>query len=181
MLKSKIYSSRGGNLSEEHPDKRSTVLSCDNSSLLVTSHRKSRWHKLKALLFPCLKNNKRLAEKYAEAKVEWEKSEAHRIAEQAAEISARKDLLKQEEVKEFSKIIDEIFKADGLPPAAKMLKLTKLMENNPQIMTQINKVEELFEKLHLEKFMDIEFKNEYRKPLLTTNVGKSENKANLPR
>ena len=168
-------------MSQEHLDERMKIQACDNSGLQPKFHKRTRWQRFITALFPPLKNSKRLAEAYAEAKVEREKGEAYRIAEQTAKISARKDLLKQQEVKEFNSIIDEIFKSDGLPPAAKMLKLAKLVENNPQIMIQINKVKELFEKLHLEKSMDIEFMNESHKPLLTTSMGNSKNKVDAPR
>jgi hypothetical protein len=95
-----------------------------------------------------------LSEQYAEAVVHREQSEAHRVAEQAAEIAARKDLIRQKEVQEFSRSVDEIFVADGLPPIAKALKLAKLMESNPHVEAHIGAAKEILKELPLQKFMD---------------------------
>lgn len=108
------------------------------------------WQKLKNALIPHLKHGRRLAEAYAEATVQKEYSEARKIAEEAAEIAARKDLIKQEEVKEFAGIVDSIFAADDLPQTAKALKLAKLMENNPEVAVQLTNAKEIFDRLRPE-------------------------------
>lgn len=53
---------------------------------------RTRWERFKFWLFPHFKKSEELAEAYAEAKVEKEKSEERKRTEEAAEIAARKDL-----------------------------------------------------------------------------------------
>ena len=52
-------------------------------------------------------------------------------------------------MKNFNLEVDAIFMEDGLPEAAKMLKLAKLLEANPDIAEQIDKVSGILEKLCL--------------------------------
>lgn len=126
---------------------------------------RTRWERFKFWLSPHLKKNEELAEAYAKAKVEKEKSEARKRTEEAAEIAARKDLTRQKEVKEFCNIVDVIFADDGLPPGAKALKLAKLMEENPQVAAQLDKIKDLIEKLALSKGLNIEVVDESHKAL----------------
>lgn len=121
---------------------------------------RTRWEAFKFFLFPHLKKSKELAEAYAEAKVEKEKSEARKIAEEAAEIAARRDLTKQQEASEFNAVIDDIFADDGLPPGAKALKLAKLMEKNQQVSAQIDKFNEIVQELGLKKGLNIDVEEE---------------------
>jgi len=125
----------------------------------------TRWERFKFWLFPHLRKSGELAEAYAEAKVEKEKSEARKRTEEAAEIAARKDVTRQEEVKEFCSIVDGIFADDGLPPGAKALKLAKLMEENPQVAAQLDKIKDLIEKLALNKGFNVEVVDESHKAL----------------
>jgi len=117
---------------------------------------RTRWECFKSWLFPHMRKSKELAQAYTEAKVAKEENEALKIAEEAAEIAARKDLTKQQEASEFNKLIDDIFADDGLLPGVKALKMAKLMEKNPKIATQLDKVKDIIEKLALKKGLNIE-------------------------
>ena len=57
----------------------------------------------------------------------------------------------REAVEKFNKNIDDIFKEDGLPDSAKMLKLAKLIAENPDIVEQLDKVNGIIEKLGWER------------------------------
>jgi hypothetical protein len=99
------------------------------------------WERFEFFLFPHLKRSKELAEAYAEAKVEKEKSEARKTTEQAAKIAARRDLElerkripDQEEIREFNAAVDNIFSDDRLPEQAKALKFAKLIEKNQGLL-----------------------------------------------
>ena len=116
----------------------------------------TRWESFKLFLFRRLRKSKELAEAYTEAKVAKEQNEARKIAEEAGEIAARKDRTRQQEASEFNAIIDDIFSDDSLPAGAKMLKLAKLMEKNPQLASQLRKVKEIIEELGLKTGLSIE-------------------------
>lgn len=126
---------------------------------------RTRWQRFKFWLFPHLKKSRELAEAYAEAKVEKEKSEARKTTEEAAEIAARKDITRQKEVREFNIIIDDIFKDDTLPPGAKALKLAKLIEKNPQVAKQLQRVKDIIENLALKKGFNIGVVDDSQKSL----------------
>ena len=97
-------------------------------------------------MFPYLIRSKELSCEYTEAKVEKERSEARKVAEEAAEIAAKRDLIRQKSAKEFGIVIDDIFADDGLPLSAKALKLSKLMEENHGVLAQLEKAEKIIEK-----------------------------------
>lgn len=123
----------------------------------------SFWYRFKAFVCPWLRQSEDLVEAYAKAKVEREENEARKIAEEAAEIAARKDVTRQKEVKTFNAIIDDIFKDDTLPMGAKALKLAKLIENNPQVAKQLENVTDIIEKLALKKGLNIEVVDDSQK------------------
>ena len=92
--------------------------------------------KIRTWLFPRLKESERLTLEYFEAEIHKRQSEADKI-------TAQKDLLKQKEVLEFNRIINEIFKDDGLPQAAKYLKLAKVFEKNPHVLKHFKNVKNI--------------------------------------
>jgi hypothetical protein len=92
------------------------------------------WQKIKTWLFTRLIESERLTLEYFEAEIHKKQSEADKITAQAKNITAQTEVLKQKEVLEFNKIINEIFKDDGLPKAVKYLKLAKILEKNPHIL-----------------------------------------------
>jgi hypothetical protein len=113
-----------------------------------------------------LKRSRELAYAYTEAKVEKERGEARKVTGEADEIAARKDLTRQKEVKEFNRSVDDIFKNDGLASGAKVLKLAKLIEKNPQVVEQLEIAEEVIGMLALKKSINIEVVEESKKVLL---------------
>ena len=125
------------------------VRSHQETGVLIPSGKRTCWQRLKATLFPHLKRSKELAYAYTEAKVEKERSEARKIAEEATEIAAKKDLIRQKSAKEFVAVVDDIFTDDGLLLGAKALKLAKLMEENPRVLMQLEKAEKVIEKFSL--------------------------------
>lgn len=84
----------------------------------------------------------KLSKEYAEAKVEKEKNEAQKIAEEKYAIAAQSALIRQEELRRFFFLIDDIFDNDGLPMIAKRLKLAKLLEKYPELLAQLNKTKD---------------------------------------
>ena len=149
----------------EQPSKYLKVRSHQETFVSIRSGNRTRWQRLKATLFPRLKRSKELAYAYTEAKVEKELNEARKVAEEADEIAARKDLTRQKEVKEFNRSVDDIFKIDRLASGAKIIKLAKLIEMNPQVVAQLKKVEEVIETLALKKALNIEVDDESKKAL----------------
>jgi len=127
------------------------IQSRKDTNVLEHSRKRTRWQRFKAILFPYLSRSKDLAYTYTEAKVEKERSEARKIEEEANEIAAKRDLIKQKSAKEFGYVIDEIFADDSLPAFAKALKLAKLMEENPQVVAQLERAEEVIDKFSLNK------------------------------
>lgn len=124
---------------------------------------KRLWSRFKRWLFPHIYKTEKLATEYAEAKVQKEKSSARKIAEEAADIAAKKDterakkaLLDQEEVLKFNSAVDDIFGDDGLPEEAKVLKFAKLMEKNPRVIEQLDRVKEVIERLRLTRGVSID-------------------------
>lgn len=63
---------------------------------------------------------------------------------------------KQKEVQEFNKAVDDIYADDGLPESAKKLKFAKLLENNPGIEKQVERINTIIEKLSYNKGMVFE-------------------------
>lgn len=133
----------------EQPSEYLKIQSRKDTNVLERSRKRTRWQRLKATLFPYLRRSKELAYAYTEAKVEKERSEARKIAEEAAEIAAKKDLIRQKSAKEFCAVIDDIFADDSLPPVAKALKLAKLMEENPRVVAKLERVEKIINKFGL--------------------------------
>ena len=151
-----------GEQSAEYLQDRSRQDECTS----ILSGNRTRWQRLKATLFPYLKRSRELAYAYTEAKVEKERGEARKVTGEADEIAARKDLTRQKEVKEFNRSVDDIFKNDGLASGAKVLKLAKLIEKNPQVVEQLEIAEEVIGMLALKKSINIEVVEESKKVLL---------------
>jgi len=116
-----------------------------------------KWQRFVYIILPWLKHGRDLARIYTEAKVDREEAQAKKIVEEATKIKVEKDILKQQEVKEFVALVDDIFAKDDLPLPAKMLKIAKLLEANPQIMMQLEKINDFLEKIGLEKEFQIDF------------------------
>ncbi|MHC4144561.1 MAG: hypothetical protein ACYSUD_07250 [Planctomycetota bacterium] len=148
------YSPKSGQSPQDVLEGFRKTQACEKSGLHPVCNKRSRWKRPIAAIIHHLKNATHLIEAWARATAEKEHYEAQKIAEEAAEIAARRSLLRQKEVEAFATIIDDIFTPDALPPAAKVLKLAKLMENNPQIVGQMEKAREVLAKVCPEKLTD---------------------------
>lgn len=115
-----------------------------------------RWRRFKEFVFPWLKKGSDLGDAYATAKTAQEKNKADHIAQQAAETAAKSDVARQHAVKLFGENVDAIFQDDDLPDAAKNLKLMKLIESNPDLMKQWEKLQALLGHLHVNRGVSIE-------------------------
>lgn len=97
-----------------------------------------------------------LIDELAGAKVDQEKNKAAKLAADAAESAARKeeteaktDIVNQQAVQEFSKAVEHI---SALPAGLERdIGFLKLMEKNPGILEQAEKLEEMFTRLRLMK------------------------------
>lgn len=140
---------RSRHFKNEQPSEYLKIQSRKDTNVLERYRKRTRWQRFKDALSPHLSGSKELAYAYTKAKVEKELSEALRIAEEAAEIAAKKDLIRQKGVKEFGAVIDDIFAVDSLPPGAKALKLAKLIQENPQVLEQLKIAGKVIEKFSL--------------------------------
>jgi len=139
-----------GEQSAEYLQDRSRQDECTS----ILSGNRTCWQRFKAVFFTHFSRSKELAYAYTEAKVEKERGEARKVTGEADEIAARKDLTRQKEVKEFNRSVDDIFKNDGLASGAKVLKLAKLIEKNPQVIAQLEKAEEVIEMFGLKNNLE---------------------------
>ena len=105
---------------------------------------------------PRLKKQEELGLAYEEAKVRKLQAEAEKITQEAATLAVEKDIAKQQEMTDFCANLDEIFDPTA-PERINILKLAKLMETNPELATQIEKVNQLMERLEKEKGCFIAF------------------------
>ena len=128
-----------------------------------------KWKRFKSFFRRKAKKGVKLGEAYAAAEVSKKQSDARKNLEEAAKLAAEKDKIKTEEnlqkqkvVQEFNKAVDDIYADDGLPESAKKLKLAKLMENNPEIIKQIDKINTIVDKLSYTKGMVFEVQQEQK-------------------
>lgn len=121
----------------------------DSEFLVVSGSmtRTTRWGRFKHWLFPHLREGKQLAEAYTRARVAREEGEARKIAEEATRIAVKTDLEKQEDLKEFGAAVNEIFQNPALGHEARVLKLAKMIENNPEILGHVDKAQLLLRSL----------------------------------
>jgi hypothetical protein len=115
-----------------------------------------RWRRFKEFILPWLKKGSDLGAEYSEARLAQEKNKARKTAEEAAEIAARRDVAQQRAVRDFGANVDAIFADDGLPDEARALKFAKLIESNPHLLDQFEKVKALLTSLHLDKGLSID-------------------------
>lgn len=126
----------------------------------------SVWRRFLQTVFPFMKRGGKwaehgadLARSYAEAEVADRNNRALKTAAEAAEISARADLARNEAAKVFSDEVDAIFADRDLPESARMLKLAKLFEANPDLAAQVERVTDLLNRLHLQYGVTVHFQN----------------------
>lgn len=107
-----------------------------------------------------LEEGGQLGECYLRAKVAQEENAAKKTAEEAAEIAARRDEIsanadvkRQESV---SKFVDNIKSIADLPLPQQILGLAKLMEENPEVELQLQKIDSLLKVLRLTRGLVLE-------------------------
>ena len=130
----------------------------------------TRWERFKHWLFPRWKGGKELARDFARAELGQREAEAAKRVNEAAKIAADRektevetDVARQEVVRKFNENVEEIFKDDGLPPAAKKLKLAKLIEQNPDLEKQLEKVHALVDELAWKRGTQIQIVSKSKK------------------
>jgi len=105
-----------------------------------------------------------LTAEFAVAKVKEADAEAEIKQQQAAEIAARTDLIRNKSTKSYFDLVDAgIGSAD--PELAQDLKLAKLLEENPDVMEQVAKIRAIREKLAAKHGVRVEIVDEQPKQL----------------
>ena len=120
----------------------------------------TRWQRFAAIVLPWLKQSRDLAalcKKAAKIRVEREEAEAKKIVEEATKIETERTLLKQQEAKEFNDLVADIFAINNVHWSAKQLMLAKLLEANPELMTQLEKINQLLDMLESTRGVHIVF------------------------
>jgi len=127
---------------------------------LEEAHEESWWRRFWRRLWPRLKENSELGEAYLGAKVAQEQNTARKLAEEAAEIAARREredrTSKLDDAAKFNALVDDIFADDGLPQEIKALKLTNLVADHPELEAQFERVKGMLERLRLTKGLRVE-------------------------
>ncbi|MBX3388175.1 MAG: hypothetical protein KF691_01825 [Phycisphaeraceae bacterium] len=102
---------------------------------------RSRWNAFLQWLVPFLYRGEDLLDDYLDAKVSEAQADAEIKQEKAAAIAAETDHARQKSALAFCDVIDAI--APGDSELARNLKLAKLLEANPGIMAQVERVVDL--------------------------------------
>lgn len=107
-----------------------------------------------------LKESGQLGEEYLRAKVAQETNAARRTAEEAAEIASRReeneasaDAKRQEATSQF---IDNLKSMSELPASQQVLALAKLLEQNPDIEQQLDRIESIVQRLQMTRGLLVE-------------------------
>lgn len=111
---------------------------------------RTRFQAFKEFFIPRLARQEQFAVAYEEATVRKLDAEGEKLVQEAAKLSAERDVAKQEELRIFCETVDKSFAPDDSPHVVK-LKLAKLLETNPQIANQLEKVNEIIDSLNRSK------------------------------
>ena len=129
------------------------------------SGEKSRWAKFKRLIWPFAKRGGEWAKygaglgtAFAEAEVAKKENEAAKLAAEAADTAAAADLKRAEKVKVVNDEIERIFTDPDVPNEAKTLQLANLLQDNPELAQQVERVGELINQLRLKRNVHVELK-----------------------
>jgi hypothetical protein len=106
---------------------------------------RQRWQRFVEWFCPWLSDKHELAQQYVQATVDLQKAQADKVGREAAEIAARTDIAQQDAVQKFCDIVDGLNTKD--PDATDALKLAKLLEANPGVADQLDKIREMMESL----------------------------------
>ena len=117
---------------------------------VVNVREKSLFEAFKIFFVPRLRKQEELALAYEEAVVRKTEAEGEKLIEEAAKISAERDVAKQLELKQFCENVEDIF-APNDSPHAMVLKMAKLLETNPEVAAQLDRVNAVLDKLARER------------------------------
>lgn len=127
----------------------------------------SNWKKFLKFIWPWAKEggrlisrSKQLTEDFYQAEVSKKQNEATKFAAEAANIAAETDLKVQQKVKIVNEEISRIFSDPNIPEIAKQLQLANLMTKNPDLVDQLNKIEQIVSKLKAVNFTKFQMKIE---------------------
>lgn len=129
----------------------------------VSPTEKTRWKRFLEFLHLSSRKTYEFGEAYAGAEVAKKENEAAKLAAEAAEIAAKSDLTRAQTVKVVNEEIQRIFTNKDLPPEAKVMQLSVLAKEHPEILAQLKIIEEHTESLRLTKGVKIQL-IEDRKP-----------------
>lgn len=119
----------------------------------------TRWKRFLKFIWPWAKEggkliarSKQLTEDFYQAEVIKKTNEADKFAAEASNIAAERELKIQQKVRVVNDEIAKIFSDNNVPDIAKQLQLANLIANNPEIASQLNKIDELVTKLKVVNF-----------------------------
>lgn len=126
-----------------------------------TSNKKERsiFFGFKKFFLPRLQKQEELGLAYQEAKVKKLDAEGEKLIQEAAKIAAEKDLIRQQKLKEFCANVDGLIEPNS-PSSLNMIKLAALLESYPEIAMQLERVQELIDKLYSEKSCIVDFQED---------------------
>lgn len=104
---------------------------------------------------PRLKKQEELALRAEEALIRKTEAEAEKTLAEAARTAAEKDRARQESLKKFCENVEGVFKPDDSREIT-MLKFAKLLETNPELAQQLDKVNDIIERMAEQKGFRIE-------------------------
>lgn len=112
---------------------------------------KTRWRRFLEFLHLTSRTAHGLSQAYAEAEVVKKRNEAVKVAAEAAEIAARADLTRSKVVTVLSDQIERIVTNEDLPEEAVRMQLSLLAKSHPEILEQVDKIEQIVETLRLKR------------------------------
>lgn len=117
---------------------------------------KTRWRRFLEFFHLVSRKSSDLGEAYAGAEIAKRQNEATKIGAEAAEIAAKADLTRTENVTLVNAEIRRIFTDEQLPPEVKAMQLNALAKEHPEILEQLKVIDELTEKLRINKGVQIQ-------------------------
>lgn len=117
----------------------------------------SRFRAFLAFFLPRLKKQEELAIAFEEATVRKLDAEGEKLLQEAAKLAAEKDIARQQELKLFQENVERTFSADDRPEVV-LLKMAKLLQSNPEIAAQLNKVNSVLDRLASERNCHVTFR-----------------------
>lgn len=127
-------------------EQKPTIVRVDAIPEKIDKKEKGIFSAFKRLFLPKLKQQESMANEFLHAKVKKEHGDAEAKVEEAAKIAAEKSKIQQEELTEFCNTVDNHFMEADDDTKIK-LKMAKLLETNPEIGNQLDKVNSILESL----------------------------------